>query len=169
MRDGGIGGVGLDNLISGVKNFLPAKKDFPITRLVEALMEPSAASSQALQDTDDYLLFDPKSGGRSTTTLKAGGGNVGSRQGFNEAVVFVVGGGSLVEYGNMNDWVARGGGGAQGSTMMNGTVSNVGNGNLNQKQITYGSTEILTPSEFVKALSELGGGGGGEGGEPSLI
>ncbi|GAA5978263.1 hypothetical protein JCM5350_002244 [Sporobolomyces pararoseus] len=167
LRDGGIGGVGLDNLISGVKNFLPAKKDFPITRLVEALMEPSSASSQALQDTDDYLLFDPKSGGRSTT-LKAGGGggSVGSRQGFNEAVVFVVGGGSLVEYGNMNDWVTRGG--AQGSTM-NGTVSNAGNGNLNQKQVTYGSTEILTPSEFVKALSELGGGGGGEGGEPSLI
>ena len=32
-----------------------------MTRLVEALMEPSSPATQALQDTDDYLTFDPKS------------------------------------------------------------------------------------------------------------
>ncbi|GAA5951212.1 hypothetical protein JCM3765_002414 [Sporobolomyces pararoseus] len=183
LRDGGIGGVGLENLISGVKNFLPARKDFPITRLVEALMDPSTASTQALQDTDDYLLFDPKTGGRSsirtTASTARGGGAGGVRQSFNDAVVFVVGGGSLVEYGNMNEWVARTGGGGTGTAggvgggiqggTNGGTISNNSSNlsSVNQKQVTYGSTEILTPSEFVKALSELGGGGGGE--EPSLI
>jgi hypothetical protein len=176
LRDGGIGSVGLDNLISGVKNFLPARKDFPITRLVEALMEPSSASSQALQDTDEYLLFDPKSGGRSSARPSnrggggggGGGGTLGggSRQNFNEAVVFVVGGGSLVEYGNMSEWVAR--------TGQQPGVNGVGSTTTStmmlpgQKNVTYGSTEILAPSEFVKALSELGGGGKSND-EPSLI
>lgn len=51
---------GLDNLLSGVKNFLPQSKNLPVTRLVEALMDPSAAATQALQDTDEYLFLDPR-------------------------------------------------------------------------------------------------------------
>jgi len=55
-------------------------------------------------------------------------------------MVFVVGGGGYVEYGNLMEWAGRsareGGGGG--------------------KKITYGSTEILNPTAFVKALSELG-------------
>ncbi|GAA6010832.1 hypothetical protein JCM11491_004557 [Sporobolomyces phaffii] len=187
LRDGGIVGTGLgaggalDNLISGVKNFLPARKDFPVTRLVEALMDPPSASSQALQDTDEYLLFDPKSGGRTLGARPSG--NVGpgartARTGFNEAVVFVVGGGSWVEYGNMLEWVQRtgtqpAGGASSGSSLSaNGIASGGGAASgatgQGQKSVVYGSTEILAPSEFVKALTELGGGGGG-GAEPSLI
>ncbi|GAA6059635.1 hypothetical protein JCM10212_004138 [Sporobolomyces blumeae] len=193
LRDGGIGSVGLDNLISGVKNFLPARKDFPITRLVEALMDPSSASTQALQDTDDYLSFDPRSGGRTARPTAAAQGR--ARQTFNEAVVFVVGGGSLVEFGNLTEWALRtggggssGGGAAAGSGMSASGAGSIGGGggaagaaggggggsggyNGAQKQVTYGSTEILAPAEFVKALSELGGGGDGAGGAtaaPSL-
>ena len=166
----------MENLISGVKNFLPARKDFPVTRLVEALMDPSSASTQALQDTDEYLLFDPRSGGRSSARpsgMAASGQR--ARQNFHEAVVFVVGGGSLVEYGNMSEWVARtgqasaggaGGGGAggagAGATSALSSSAALASG---QKSVTYGSTEILAPAEFVKALSELGGGSS----EPSLI
>jgi hypothetical protein len=124
--------VGFDNLISGVKNFLPARKELTITRLVEALMEPATAATQALQDTDDYLLFDPRATrGRTPNQPK--------RSQYQESVVFVVGGGGYVEYGNLMEWASRvqtGGGGA--------------------KRVTYGSTEILNPSAFVKVLGELG-------------
>lgn len=134
LREGGITGVGLDNIISGVKNFMPARKELPVTRLVEAIMEPSSGATQALQDTDDFLSFDPKSSrGRAT---QAGRG----RQQYQEAVVFVVGGGGYVEYGNLMEWAGRsqreGGGGG--------------------KKITYGSTEIVNPTGFVRLLGELG-------------
>ncbi|GAA5913401.1 syntaxin-binding protein [Sporobolomyces salmoneus] len=174
LRDGGIGGVGLENLISNVKNFLPARKDFPITRLVEALMDPSSGSTQALQDTDDYLLFDPKASSSKGGALgRSGGvasnGGVKARQQFGEAVVFVVGGGSWVEFGNIVEWAGRTGQPGSSTTGggTNGAMQGAGTG---QKQVTYGSTEVLAPTEFVKALAELGGGGGGaQGGEPLLI
>lgn len=135
LREGGITGVGLDNIISGVKNLMPARKELTITRIVEALMEPSAAAQQALQDTDDYLLFDPRATrGRTPAQSQKG------RQQYQESMVFVVGGGGYVEYGNLMEWAGRsqreGGGGG--------------------KKITYGSTEILNPTAFVHALSELG-------------
>jgi len=122
-------------LISGVKNFLPARKELTVTRLVEALMEPSTAATQALADTDDYLLFDPRAT-RQRNPTQAGRG----RGQYQESVVFVVGGGGYVEYGNLMEWAGRssreGGGGG--------------------KRITYGSTEILNPTAFVKTLGELG-------------
>ncbi|BGO89095.1 hypothetical protein NBRC10512_003840 [Rhodotorula toruloides] len=154
LRDGGIGGVGLDNLISGVKNFLPARKDFPVTRIVEALMDPASASTQALQDTDDYLLFDPRSGGRSARPAAATQGR--GRQQYTDAIVFTVGGGSLVEYGNLNDYMMRSvpGGGGSGIAGAGGQAGGQPQG-LPTRRITYGSTEILTPSDFVKALGSL--------------
>ncbi|KAK4688348.1 sec1 family domain-containing protein 1, partial [Tremellales sp. Uapishka_1] len=134
LREGGIAGVGLDNIISGVKNFLPARKELTVTRLVEALMEPTTAATQALQDTDDYLLFDPKAMRSRTTTQSR------TRSNYQEAVVFVVGGGGYVEYSNLMEWANRsqreGGGGG--------------------KKITYGSTEIQSPTAFVNGLAELG-------------
>lgn len=134
LREGGISGVSLDNIITGVKNFMPARKELTITRLVEALMEPSTAAAQALQDTDDYLLFDPRATrGRNAQSAR-------SRTQYQESVVFVVGGGGYVEYSNLQEWASRsqreGGGGG--------------------KKITYGSTEILNPTAFVQALNDLG-------------
>jgi sec1 family domain-containing protein 1 len=133
--------VGLDNLISGVKNFLPARKDFPVTRLVEALMDPSSASTQALQDTDDYLLFDPRAG-RNARPAPAGR----QRQQFAEAIVFVVGGGSYVEFTNLGEYAQRGQP-AAGSTGAQATTSS--------RRITYGATEIVPPGDFLKSLSAL--------------
>ncbi|KAL8279287.1 hypothetical protein RQP46_008324 [Phenoliferia psychrophenolica] len=140
LRDGGIGGVGLENLISGVKNFLPARKDFTVTRLVEALMDPASASTQALQDTDDYLLFDPRAG--RTARPAAGRG----RQTFAEAVVFVVGGGSYVEFTNLGEYAARTTGAAAAG---GGAATGVG------RRITYGATEIVPPADFLKSLASL--------------
>jgi hypothetical protein len=99
-------------------------------------MEPSSAATQALQDTDDYLSFDPKAT-RQRNPVSASGKGRGQYQ---EGIVFVVGGGGYVEYGNLMEWAGRssreGGGGG--------------------KRITYGSTEILNPTAFVKTLGELG-------------
>ncbi|KAG9076705.1 Vesicle trafficking between the ER and Golgi [Ceratobasidium sp. UAMH 11750] len=124
---------GFDNLLSGVKNFLPASKDLPLTRVVEAIMDPAIASNQALQDTDDYLFLDPRAPRQQSGKAK--------RMGHAEAVVFVVGGGGYVEYTNLQEWAGR-----QASNTVN----------MPAKRVTYGSTEIVNPESFMKVLSVLG-------------
>ncbi|KAF7549543.1 hypothetical protein G7046_g8315 [Stylonectria norvegica] len=109
-----------ESLISGVKNFLPADRDLTITKIVESIMDPSTASSSAIAKTEHYLYFDPRSANargtmpppsavRAGSGVSAPGGIPGSqipgqaasfgqrRQGFSEAVVFTVGGGSMDE------------------------------------------------------------------------
>lgn len=132
FRDGG-----LENLISGVKNFLPANKLLPVTRLTEALMDSSAASNQSLQETDDYIFLDPRAPRHTHTSLAGSAGSSGTGKGrrmaFAESIVFVVGGAGYVEYGNLEEWAARTG-----------------------KRLTYGGTEILDPGTFVEILQSLG-------------
>ncbi|KAN0100424.1 Sec1-like protein [Tylopilus felleus] len=137
---------GLENLISGVKNFLPANKLLPVTRLVEALMDSSAASNQSLQETDEYLFLDPRAPrhAQGLGVSGTGGGpgvsgvsNTGRarRMAFTDGMVFVVGGAGYVEYGNLEEWAAKTG-----------------------KRVTYGGTEIVDPGSFVGVLQELGKG-----------
>ncbi|KAJ3557111.1 hypothetical protein NM688_g1643 [Phlebia brevispora] len=135
---------GLDNLISGVKNFLPANKLLPVTRLTEALMDSSAASNQSLQETDDYLFLDPRgarnpsaglgiSGVGGTGAATTAGSGRARRMAFSDGIVFVVGGAGYVEYGNLEEWSQRTG-----------------------KRVTYGGTEIVDPVGFVRILESLG-------------
>ncbi|KAF8743678.1 hypothetical protein AX14_001210 [Amanita brunnescens Koide BX004] len=128
---------GLENLISGVRNFLPTNKLLPVTRLTEALMDSSSASNQSLQETDDYLFLDPRAPrhGHSNVPGVAGTSGVtrGRRMTFAEGVVFMVGGAGYVEFGNIEEWATRVG-----------------------KKVTYGGTEIIDPSTFVKILEDLG-------------
>ncbi|KAI0073701.1 Sec1-like protein [Panus rudis PR-1116 ss-1] len=144
LKDGG-----LENLISGVKNFLPSNKLLPVTRLTEALMDSSSASNQSLQETDDYIFLDPRApknaglGLSSTPSIGSGMGGMGGMGGggsgrvrrmpFNEGIVFVVGGAGYVEYGNLEEWASKTG-----------------------KRVTYGGTEIVDPGGFVKVLEALG-------------
>ncbi|PHH84454.1 hypothetical protein CDD83_1924 [Cordyceps sp. RAO-2017] len=151
-----------ESLISGVKNFLPADRDLTVTKIVESIMDPSTASSSAIAKTEHYLYFDPRSPtARGTmpppSAMRAGsgasapGGLPGSqgpgqlatfgqrRQGFSEAVVFTVGGGSMEEYGNLQEWVSRTG------------------GDRGRKRVVYGSTELVSAGEFIKQeLKRLG-------------
>ncbi|GAA98105.1 uncharacterized protein L969DRAFT_102218 [Mixia osmundae IAM 14324] len=143
LKEGGLSG-GFDNIISGVKNFLPAKKDVAVTRIVEAIMEPSAASTQALQDTDEYLQFDPKSG-RSGAGSKSTAASGRNRQTFNEGIVFMVGGASYVEFANLQELATRSSGGQAPQT----TAATA------RKRVTYGGTEVLNPQGFLGALSAL--------------
>jgi sec1 family domain-containing protein 1 len=160
-----------DSLIGGIKNFLPANKDLTITKIVESVMDPSAASSSAIAKTEHYLYFDPRSanargtmpppsavraghgGGAAGSSLApgglpgVGGGGAGMaasfgqrRQGFAEAVVFTVGGGSMDEYGNLQEWVAR-------------TTA----GDRARRRVVYGSTEMVNAGEFIREeLERLG-------------
>jgi hypothetical protein len=52
---------------------------------------------------------------------------------FADGTVFVVGGASYVEYGNLDEWAKRTG-----------------------KRVTYGGTEIIDPGGFVSVLEGLG-------------
>ena len=151
-----------ESLVSGVKNFLPVDKDLTVTKIVESIMDPSTASSSAIAKTEHYLYFDPRSANARGTmpppsAMRAGaggstpGGLPGSqstgqaasfgqrRQGFSDAIVFTVGGGSMEEYGNLQDWVTRTG------------------GERARKRVVYGSTEIINASEFItEELERLG-------------
>ena len=161
-----------DSLIGLIKT---TNRDLTVTKIVESVMDPSAASSSAIAKTENYLYFDPRSANaRGTMPPPAaaalrgaapasapgalpgnplGGGNGGSggngagasfgqrRQGYAEAVVFTVGGGSIDEYGNLQEWVAR----------------TTGAADRTRRRVVYGSTEITNADEFISAeLERLG-------------
>ncbi|KAJ7090067.1 Sly1 vesicle trafficking sec1-like protein [Mycena crocata] len=137
--------TGFEGLISGVKNFLPANKLLPITRLTEAVMDSASASNASLQETDEFLFLDPRAARSSALGPGgAGGGPGGSgsgkgrRMAFAESVVFVVGGAGYVEYGNLEEWAGKTG-----------------------KKVTYGGTEILDPGRFIQVLEGLAAGSSG--------
>ena len=163
LKDGALG-ANFENLISGVKNFLPANKDLTLTKITESIMDPSSASSSAIAKTENYLYFDPRSANARGTMPAAsqvrhqqGGipgalGGIGSgstasfgqrRQGFAEAIVFTVGGGSMDEYGNLQDWAKR-------------TSTGTGVG-ATKRRVVYGSTELVNAEDFVMGeLARLG-------------
>lgn len=156
LKDAGALGGGFENLISGVKNFLPVNKDLTITRIVESLMDPTSSSTSALAKTENYLFFDPRSSSaRGTTGNPTGPARLGPdgrpitggptfgqrRQGFAEAVVFTVGGGNMEEYGNLQEWSRRVGQSGAGV----------------RRRVIYGSTELINAESFVNGeLKRLG-------------
>ncbi|KAI9855366.1 MAG: Vesicle trafficking between the ER and Golgi [Trichoglossum hirsutum] len=172
LKDGALG-ANLENLISGVKNLIPANKDLTITKITESLMDPASASSSAIAKTENYLYFDPRSANargtmpppstaRSQAASSGMPGGLGSlgpgtgasfgqrRQGFNEAVVFMVGGGNMEEYGNLQDWAKRtsgGGGGVVGVGVGGGGGSTAAG--MPRRRVVYGSTELINAEEFV--------------------
>lgn len=171
LQETGVG-ANFENLISGVKNFLPANRDLTVTKITESLMDPASASSSAIAKTENYLYFDPRSANARGTMpppsahraaqqhgmpggLSGGLGSLGPgtgasfgqrRQGFSEAVVFTVGGGSMDEYGNLQEWAKRTGAGGSGAEKGAG-----------KRRVVYGSTELLNAGEFLKVeLEKLG-------------
>ncbi|RAL09083.1 syntaxin-binding protein [Aspergillus homomorphus CBS 101889] len=170
-------GANFDSLISGVKNFLPANKDLTLTKITESIMDPASASSSAIAKTENYLYFDPRSANargamppasasRNTAQGAPGFGVAGAgtsatfgqrRQGFNEAIVFTVGGGSMDEYGNLQDWVLR----ANGQQDSAGAGAGAGNRGAAftgpRRRVVYGSTDLMNANEFLtESLAKLG-------------
>jgi hypothetical protein len=167
LKETGVG-ANFETLISGVKNFLPANRDLTVTKITESLMDPTSASSSAIAKTENYLYFDPRSANARGTMPPASAarasqqsgmpGGLGSlgpgtgasfgqrRQGFSEAVVFTVGGGSMDEYGNLQEWAKRTGAGGSGAEK-----------GASKRRVVYGSTELINAEEFLKLeLEKLG-------------
>ncbi|MCJ1437639.1 Vesicle trafficking between the ER and Golgi [Xylographa pallens] len=163
LKDGALG-ANFENLISGVKNFLPANKDLTVTKITESIMDPASASSSAIAKTENYLYFDPRSAnargsmpaasqvrnqqaGMPSGLAPGSGASFGQRrQGFSEAIVFTVGGGSMDEYGNLQDWAKRTGGGGAGGAV-----------GAPRRRVVYGSTDLVNAEDFVMGeLARLG-------------
>ncbi|PRD33617.1 UNVERIFIED_CONTAM: Sec1 family domain-containing protein 1 [Trichonephila clavipes] len=114
-------------VMEGVKNLVVKKHNLPITRIVDSLME-----MKSLPETDDYKYFDPKLL-RPTDSASV----PRNRSPFQDAVVFVVGGGNYIEYQNLIDYTK-------------GKTTPV------QKKIIYGSTDLVNADHFIKQLHLLG-------------
>jgi hypothetical protein len=156
------------SLLGGIKNFLPVDRDLTVTKITESIMDPSSASSSAIAKTEHYLYFDPRSANargtmpqpsalRAQAGVSAPGGLPGAglggsqapgmgasfgqrRQGFSEAMVFMVGGGSMDEYGNLQEWAARSAAGDRA-----------------KRRVIYGASELINASQFIREeLERLG-------------
>jgi hypothetical protein len=125
-------GQGLSSLTKGVKSLLAGEQQAAVTVAVEALMEGKSSSSSSGQDgggiSDSYMTFDPK--------VPMGQGQRASTGPYKEAIVFMIGGGNMLEYESLSCWASR----AQPSP----------------KYIVYGATELLNGEKFLAQLSELG-------------
>ncbi|KAF9891914.1 Vesicle trafficking between the ER and Golgi [Aspergillus nanangensis] len=168
-------GANFDSLISGVKNFLPANKDLTLTKITESIMDPTAASSSAIAKTENYLYFDPRSANARGAMPPAsasrnaqspsgmGGPGPGTsasfgqrRQAFNEAIVFTVGGGSMDEYGNLQDWVSQTSGQPGEGAGAGSRASGAPHG-APRRRVVYGSTDLMNANEFItESLAKLG-------------
>jgi len=118
--------TGSQFVMEGVKNLVIGTKNLPVTRIVDAIME-----HKSNQDIDDYRYFDPK-------MLRPPDDNssLRSRSPFDEAIVFIVGGGNYIEYANLRNFQNR--------------------HSSSPRKIIYGCSELLNASEFLKQLSQLG-------------
>jgi len=103
----------------------------------------------------------PSSSAAAAAPAPGTGASFGQRrQGFSEAVVFMVGGGSMDEYGNLQEWAKRTGG-ATGGGGGGGGGSGVGGGGMGgdraRKRVVYGSTEMMNAGQFMREeLERLG-------------
>lgn len=115
--------TGSQFVMEGVKNLVLKQQNLPVTRILDNLME-----MKSNPETDDYRYFDPK-------MLRSNDSSVPrNKNPFQEAIVFVVGGGNYIEYQNLVDYIK----GKQG------------------KHILYGCSELFNATQFIKQLSQLG-------------
>lgn len=117
-----------DTLKGGMNNALRSmaltnNTDLTLTKIVDDLM-----NNRDTKLINGYLHFDPK--------MKKGPIYSGqSAAAFDQAFVFVIGGGNYAEHHNLQDLVAR------------------KNKGMVKTSITYGATEILSPEQFLEQLS----------------
>jgi sec1 family domain-containing protein 1 len=111
---------------ASVKYLVPENKDYHITRIVDSVMELKDAHG-----VENYLYLDPKFPPNQAPRKNTP---------FRESIVFVVGGGNYIEYQNLQDYASR-------STQQK--QASVG------KTIIYGTTEMLTSSQFIDQISKL--------------
>lgn len=132
---------GFGSLVSGIKKLLPEKTHLAVTNIAEAIMNPTQANANSLKLTDDYLYYDPN-------ITRGSHSKQPKRKTYNEGMVFVVGGGNYFEYSNLQDWCSD-------WNVKQGTSNGAVNGGSPTKMVCYGSTEIITATEFLEECREL--------------
>uniref|UniRef100_A0A6Q2WZJ2 Sec1 family domain containing 1 n=1 Tax=Esox lucius TaxID=8010 RepID=A0A6Q2WZJ2_ESOLU len=112
-------------ILSGEKDVLKVClfQNLPVTRILDNLME-----MKSNPETDDYRYFDPKMLRGSESSIPR------NKNPFQEAIVFMVGGGNYIEYQNLVDY----------------TKAKPG------KKVLYGCSELFNAGQFLKQLSSLG-------------
>ncbi|KAF3700715.1 Sec1 family domain-containing protein 1 SLY1 -like protein [Channa argus] len=115
--------TGSQFVMEGVKNLVLKQHNLPVTRILDNLME-----MKSHPETDDYRYFDPKMLRGSESSIPR------NKNPFQEAIVFVVGGGNYIEYQNLADYAKS----KQG------------------KKVVYGCSELFSAAQFIKQLSQLG-------------
>lgn len=113
-------------VMEGVKNLVVKRHNLPVTKITEQLMECRAGG-----EVDDYLYLDPK-------LLKGGDIVPKNRAPFQDAIVFMVGGGNYIEYQNLVDFI---------KTKQTANSS---------RRIIYGASTLTNAKQFIKQLSLLG-------------
>lgn len=112
-------------VMEGVKNLVVKRHNLPVTRIVDHLMDFKNSP-----EMEEYHYLDPKQ--LKLTDIPR------NRSPFQDAFVFIVGGGNYIEYQNLVDYAKQKT--ASGST----------------KRIVYGSTTLNNAKQFLKQLSLLG-------------
>lgn len=117
-------------VMEGVKNLVLKEHYLPITKIVDGLMD---STSKVSQESLEYTYFDPK-----VQKDK----DVRRKKTFQDAIVFLVGGGNYIEYQNLVDYRKSK---SRGATGMTGT-----------RNVIYGSTDLMNANQFLKQLDQLG-------------
>ncbi|CAL9686669.1 unnamed protein product [Knipowitschia caucasica] len=115
--------TGSQFVMEGVKNLVVKQHNLPVTRILDNLME-----MKSHPETDDYRYFDPKMLRGSESSIPR------NKNPFQEAIVFVVGGGNYIEYQNLVDYAKS----KQG------------------RKVVYGCSELFNAAQFIKQLAQLG-------------
>jgi hypothetical protein len=144
-------GQSISQIAKGVKSLLSGERRLAVARATESLM-----ANQPSPETEAFAVFDPKAPRRSdgegvpgvtgpgAATADGGGSDRGGNAPFNEAVAFVVGGGTFAEFRACRD-LANGGADRGGA-----------GGGAGTRSVVYGGTEFVTGAEFVEQLGALG-------------
>lgn len=118
----------------------------PVTKITEQLMDCRSGN-----DNDDYLYLDPKLLKRGDTLPK-------TRAPFQDAIVFIVGGGNYIEYQNLVDFIKVIFYGFYRKTVIFMRIfsfqqKQTANSN---KRIIYGASTLANSKQFLRQLSLLG-------------
>lgn len=142
-----------------------------LTRILDALTEGKLTSAASVPEVESYLTLDPlstsgsSSSSASYSSSSSASSSSSSAAKFEEAIVFVIGGGCYAEYENLlqllqerpfsNSSSSMGASlsGSSGSSTSGNGSSTLSTSSL--KSILYGSSEILNGDKFLQELNSF--------------
>jgi sec1 family domain-containing protein 1 len=143
---GNSGGGNLQNFLASKANSLFAKAasfftkftPYQITRITSNLIDGRAGTSE----DETFLYLDP----RDNSTVNP------HTQKFNDAIVFVIGGGCYSEYYNLQELVIPE---KRSGTAGHRNAANTGNNSGSLRSLVYGCTDMLSGDEFIHQVAQL--------------